>query len=161
MTAYILKPAPEWADVEPSVFAASYHGDWKDPEMRRAFYALYESREDALDAAGRANLYPVTERYGVGSTVIYVAPPEMGGVQNALLTTRHHGARTSGLYVAAAAALIRAQRPVKPYTCVQCGTGFTASDARAKFCSNRCQQAAKYARTTGKTTNPNAGQEES
>lgn len=156
MTAYTLKPAPEWADKEPSVNAAAYRGDWKDPEMRRAFYAMYESRDAALAAAALANLHPITERYGVGSTVIYVAPPEMGGVQNAVLTTRHHGARTSGLYVAAAAALIRAQRPVLTYTCTHCGTSFAASDARAKYCSNRCQQAAKYARKTGKTPNPNA-----
>lgn len=53
-------------------------------------------------------------------------------------------------------ALLRAKRKSWTFVCVHCGTGFTASDARAKFCSNRCQQAAKYARTTGKTTNPNA-----
>ena len=44
------------------------------------------------------------------------------------------------------AATLRALRPVKPYICAQCGCGFTASDERARYCSNRCRQAAKYAR---------------
>jgi len=44
------------------------------------------------------------------------------------------------------AAALRALRPVKSYTCAQCGRGFTASDARARYCSNRCRQAAKYQR---------------
>jgi predicted nucleic acid-binding Zn ribbon protein len=44
------------------------------------------------------------------------------------------------------AAQLRAMRPVKSYTCAHCGAGFQASDTRAKYCSNRCQQAAKYAR---------------
>ena len=44
------------------------------------------------------------------------------------------------------AAALRAMRPVKSYTCAVCGAGFTASDARAKYCSNRCRQAAKYQR---------------
>lgn len=43
-------------------------------------------------------------------------------------------------------AALRAMRPVKTYTCQQCGKAFTASDARAKFCSNACRQAAKYAK---------------
>ena len=44
------------------------------------------------------------------------------------------------------AAALRAMRPVLNYTCVRCGRGFTASDARARYCSNRCRQAAKYQR---------------
>ena len=39
---------------------------------------------------------------------------------------------------------LRALRPIKTYTCRHCGQAFTASDARAKFCSNRCRQAEKY-----------------
>jgi len=48
-------------------------------------------------------------------------------------------------------ALLRAKRKSWTFACVNCGTSFVASDARAKYCSNRCQQAAKYARKTGKT----------
>jgi len=44
------------------------------------------------------------------------------------------------------AAALRAMRPVRSYTCAQCGRGFTASDERARYCSNRCRQAAKYQR---------------
>ena len=44
------------------------------------------------------------------------------------------------------AAALRAMRQVKSYTCAQCGRGFTASDERARYCSNRCRQAAKYQR---------------
>ena len=44
------------------------------------------------------------------------------------------------------AAALRTMRPVNSYTCVHCGAVFTASDARARYCSNRCQQAAKYSR---------------
>ncbi|MBK7542914.1 MAG: hypothetical protein IPN66_06585 [Candidatus Competibacteraceae bacterium] len=44
---------------------------------------------------------------------------------------------------AGAAALLRAMRQTKIYRCVECGTEFSASDARAMFCSNRCQQRRK------------------
>lgn len=43
-------------------------------------------------------------------------------------------------------AILRAMRPVKTYTCTWCGALFQASDERAKYCSNRCRQAAKYQR---------------
>lgn len=45
------------------------------------------------------------------------------------------------------AAALRAMRPIRAYTCAHCGRGFAASDQRAKFCSNRCRQAAKYQRS--------------
>jgi len=44
-------------------------------------------------------------------------------------------------------AALRALRPVRSYTCQMCGKPFTASDARAKFCSNACRQKAKYERS--------------
>jgi len=44
------------------------------------------------------------------------------------------------------AAALRAMRPVRSYTCANCGCGFTASDERARYCSNKCRQAAKYQR---------------
>ncbi len=47
-------------------------------------------------------------------------------------------------------ALLRSLRPVKTYTCQQCGKSFSASDARAKYCSNACRQAEKYARIKAK-----------
>ena len=37
-----------------------------------------------------------------------------------------------------AGAILRAMRPTKIYTCKHCGKEFTATDARAKFCSARC-----------------------
>lgn len=37
-------------------------------------------------------------------------------------------------------------RQLKDFTCTVCGTGFTALDPRAKYCSNKCKQAAKYQR---------------
>lgn len=49
------------------------------------------------------------------------------------------------------ASALRAMRPVKTYTCIQCGCRFTASDNRARYCSNRCRQAAKYARMKAMT----------
>lgn len=44
------------------------------------------------------------------------------------------------------AAALRALRPVKSYNCAHCGRGFTATDSRARYCSNRCRQAVKYQR---------------
>lgn len=52
------------------------------------------------------------------------------------------------------AAALRALRPVKSYTCAHCGRGFTATDSRARYCSNRCRQAVKYQRKTGKLAGP-------
>lgn len=43
-------------------------------------------------------------------------------------------------------ALLSAMRKDQQVTCAHCGAGFTAKDPRAKFCSNRCRQAAKYQR---------------
>ena len=43
-------------------------------------------------------------------------------------------------------AALRAMRPVLTYICQICGKEFKASDTRAKYCSNACQQRAKYAR---------------
>ena len=43
-------------------------------------------------------------------------------------------------------ALLAAMRKDRAVTCAHCGAGFTAKDPRAKFCSNRCRQAAKYQR---------------
>ena len=37
-------------------------------------------------------------------------------------------------------------RPVRAVVCAECGKTFHARDKRAKFCSNRCRQAAKYKR---------------
>lgn len=47
-------------------------------------------------------------------------------------------------------AMLRSLRPVKSYACQQCGKVFTASDARATYCSNACRQAAKYQRSKSK-----------
>jgi hypothetical protein len=46
-------------------------------------------------------------------------------------------------------AALRAMRPVLTYICQICGKSFKASDARAKYCGNACQQRAKYARKKG------------
>ena len=43
-------------------------------------------------------------------------------------------------------ALLSAMRPSRAVTCAHCGAVFTAKDTRAKWCSNRCRQAAKYQR---------------
>jgi len=43
-------------------------------------------------------------------------------------------------------AALAAMRPAITVTCQVCGKVFTARDRRAKYCSNRCQQAAKYRR---------------
>ena len=47
-------------------------------------------------------------------------------------------------------AQLRSLRPVKTYVCKQCGKAFQASDSRARYCSNACQQAAKYERLKAK-----------
>lgn len=39
---------------------------------------------------------------------------------------------------------LQARRPLRAVTCAECGKTFTARDKRARFCSNRCRQAAKY-----------------
>ena len=44
-------------------------------------------------------------------------------------------------------AALRAMRPVLTYICQICGKAFKASDTRAKYCGNACQQRAKYARS--------------
>jgi len=43
-------------------------------------------------------------------------------------------------------AALAAMRPDRRVTCAHCGASFTAKDPRARFCSNRCKQADKYAR---------------
>lgn len=49
-------------------------------------------------------------------------------------------------------ATLAAMRPTRGFVCAWCGKVFTAKDPRAKFCSNRCRQADKYARAKAKTT---------
>ena len=44
---------------------------------------------------------------------------------------------------------LRALRPIKTYTCRHCGQAFTASDARATYCSNACRQKVKYQKRNG------------
>lgn len=39
---------------------------------------------------------------------------------------------------------LQALRPLLAKVCAHCGAGFKAKDTRARFCSNRCRQAAKY-----------------
>ena len=43
-------------------------------------------------------------------------------------------------------AALAALRPTLAYHCQMCGATFTAKDRRAKYCSERCKQAAKYRR---------------
>lgn len=43
-------------------------------------------------------------------------------------------------------AALRAMRPDRTVICDWCWTAFRASDTKAAYCSNRCRQAAKYAR---------------
>ena len=43
-------------------------------------------------------------------------------------------------------AALAAMRPTRAYRCQVCGATFTAKDRRAKYCSERCKQAAKYRR---------------
>jgi len=45
-----------------------------------------------------------------------------------------------------AARALANQRPLRSVQCAECGKTFTARDPRARFCSNRCRQAAKYRR---------------
>jgi predicted nucleic acid-binding Zn ribbon protein len=44
-------------------------------------------------------------------------------------------------------AALAAMRPTRAYRCLVCGATFTAKDRRAKYCSERCKQAAKYRRS--------------
>lgn len=44
------------------------------------------------------------------------------------------------------ASRVSLSRPLRPVTCNHCGATFKARDTRAKFCSNRCRSAARYAR---------------
>ena len=69
-----------------------------------------------------------------------LAPRQLEGTDRVL---RRYAVLESAMTPAAA---LRAMRPVRSYTCAQCGCGFTASDERARYCSNRCRQAAKYQR---------------
>ena len=98
---YRLYPAPEWGD-QTNIRYQIWAYQVENRAWDRAFYPVYESRGAALAAAEQAGLFPTAETYGVGSTTIHVAPIEFGGQPNAILTTRHHGARTSGLYREAA-----------------------------------------------------------
>ena len=52
-------------------------------------------------------------------------------------------------------AALAALRPTRTYHCQVCGASFTAKDRRAKYCSERCKQAAKYRRVkTAKAAKP-------
>lgn len=44
------------------------------------------------------------------------------------------------------AVALRAKRPIETRACLRCGNTFEASDRRAKYCSNACQQAVKNER---------------
>ena len=48
-------------------------------------------------------------------------------------------------------AILSAMRKDRAVFCAHCGAGFTAKDPRARFCSNRCRQAAKYRRKITET----------
>ena len=52
-------------------------------------------------------------------------------------------------------AQLQAMRPSRAVTCAHCGAVFTAKDTRAKWCSNRCRQAAKYRRKLAATVKSN------
>ena len=41
---------------------------------------------------------------------------------------------------------LQAMRKARQVACLECGEVFTAKDPRAKYCSNRCSQKAKYKR---------------
>jgi hypothetical protein len=47
---------------------------------------------------------------------------------------------------------LQALRQPRAVICAECGASFTAVDPRAKFCSNRCRQADKYARAKAART---------
>jgi predicted nucleic acid-binding Zn ribbon protein len=51
-------------------------------------------------------------------------------------------------------AALAAMRPTRAYRCQVCGKFFTAKDRRAKYCSERCKQAAKYRRTKAAKIKP-------
>jgi len=51
-------------------------------------------------------------------------------------------------------AALAAMRPTRAYRCLVCGTSFTAKDRRAKYCSERCKQAAKYRRAKAAKPTP-------
>jgi predicted nucleic acid-binding Zn ribbon protein len=59
-------------------------------------------------------------------------------------------------------AALAAMRPTRAYRCIVCGAPFTAKDRRAKYCSERCKQAAKYRRAKAAkpipTTPPSSGE---
>lgn len=98
MSEYTLSPSPEWCDACPSISRQAWKGRFENPAYGRPFLLRFDSREEALAAAAAADLFPTVETYGVGRTCIRVAPPQHGGQMNATMTTRHHGARTSGVY---------------------------------------------------------------
>jgi predicted nucleic acid-binding Zn ribbon protein len=47
-------------------------------------------------------------------------------------------------------AALAAMRPWRNVRCAVCGKVYQAQDTRACYCSNRCRQAAKYARQKAK-----------
>ena len=47
-------------------------------------------------------------------------------------------------------AALAAMRPWRNVRCAVCGKVYQAQDTRATYCSNRCRQAAKYARLKAK-----------
>jgi predicted nucleic acid-binding Zn ribbon protein len=51
-------------------------------------------------------------------------------------------------------AALAALRPLRTYHCQVCGASFTAQDRRAKYCSNRCKQEAKYRRAKAAKPTP-------
>ena len=51
-------------------------------------------------------------------------------------------------------AALAAMRPTRAYRCLVCGASFTAKDRRAKYCSERCKQAAKYRRVKAAKPTP-------
>jgi predicted nucleic acid-binding Zn ribbon protein len=51
-------------------------------------------------------------------------------------------------------AALAAMRPTRAYRCQVCGATFTAKDRRAKYCSERCKQAAKYRRAKATPSMP-------
>jgi predicted nucleic acid-binding Zn ribbon protein len=59
-------------------------------------------------------------------------------------------------------AALAAMRPTRTFRCQVCGVTFTAQDLRAKYCSERCKQAAKYLRAKAakptQATPPSSGE---